>query len=208
MDFEAENVQMFSWLRKKPAPTVHAIASHLNWDFASLALNFIISQSSTDQATAAMLFFLSCPSNAFPVKSGSGYAPANHGLDEGAKVRAMISYMWQSKSYARGGVQYDPQKTNEKPLFLEFLTGETQFRATGYLPWPILQGIEGPFHGEKLHPNLEDLNAEDEEHLNIAALLEDLGTQLAIAQPKHAEYHKYVDWRVKNGFGEKPSWRR
>jgi hypothetical protein len=157
------------------------------------------------ESEAAMLFFVSCPSNAFPVKVESGYVPANHGLDGGTRIRALISSMWEGRYYATGGVAYDPRKANEGPVFLEFVDGETKFRGTDLLPWPVTQGIEGPVHGETAG-NLDFHDSDD--YRRMATLFADLGTMFPGTHHSRLEHHRYLDWRSKNGFGDTESAQR
>jgi hypothetical protein len=204
MKFKIENERMINWLLDKPAIILHAAASSLNWGFAGSSILWIVSQKKTDYATAAKLFLLSCPSNAFPTQHGSELIPANSIFDSGVVIRSTISGRWNTKNYSEGQVEYDVKKSDQHGLLLELMDGERQFRSSALLPWESLIGIEGPFHGEQPKPILDYVRHSKEDYFRVTALFQDLGSNFGEIDVKVDP--QFIAWRIESGFGKKPNW--
>lgn len=143
--------RMINWLKTQPADVVDATAEHLNWDQAEEVVLWLLSQPTTDAATAVKLFMRSEP--VFYVDSKVD----DPSYDVDPHVEAVVQTFaanWTANRYARGGVGYDPSDVSPygtRDIFFinELNDALAKHRANGNHPLPLLPGLEGPFQGPR-----------------------------------------------------------
>jgi hypothetical protein len=212
--------RMKIWLSKQKPEVVDAVSKSLNWDQAEEVILWVLMQEKTDAATAVKLFMLSQP--AYYAIDGVTLDEGDFAKD----VIDAFSSNWNAGKYARGNVGYDPSKPiysnddlikiygttevkdksgkiidfsaiNDLKDIEELKRIETEKRSLGKLPWPPLNGLEGPFAGPEPKEPFEYFKGDREGLFTLRFLLAGLGSWSVGDEFDEADYKK---WLFVNGF--------
>ena len=143
--------RMINWLKTQPADVVDAAAQNLNWDRAEEVVLWLLSQPTTDAATAVKLFMRAEPAcYVYSKAEDPSFEPSE--FDE--NVILSFAANWRANRYARGGVGYDPSEVcpygSSDIFFINELNEDiANYGANGIHPLPPLPGLAGPFRGPK-----------------------------------------------------------
>lgn len=199
--------RMKIWLSNQKPEVVDVVAQELNWDQAEEVILWILGNKKTDVATAVKLFMKSEPAY---------YAMKGVELRDFAKdVIETFSANWDAGNYVRGTVGYDPRKPSPGSIEIkdkngniidtsdfffidEFNRAQLDQRSSGALPWPFLQGLEGPFVGPEPKGDVSEYFKNDREgYFTLRFLLGGLGTWIMDDEIDDEDYKK---WLFVNGF--------
>ena len=191
--------RMINWLKTQRADVVDVAAQNLNWDQAEEVVLWLLSQPTTDAATAVKLFMRAEP--AYYVES-KAENPSYEAAEFDEKMILSFAANWTANRYARGGVGYDPSEVTPYGSSDIFFINElneiiAKHRANGIHPLPPLPGLEGPFKGPK--PNDLDvyLKAQGRSELFfVRFLFAGLGTWILDEDINETDFD---EWMRRNG---------
>ena len=191
--------RMINWLKMQPADVVDAAAQNLNWDRAEDVVLWLLSQPTTDAATAVKLFMRAEP--AFYVES-KAEDPLYEPEEFVEKVVLSFASNWTANRYARGGVEYDPSEvtpfgSNDIGFINELNDDIAKYGANGIFPLPPLPGLAGPFNGPRPKELENYLKAQGRSELFfVRFLFAGLGTWIFDEEISEEDFDA---WMRKNG---------
>ncbi len=191
--------RMINWLKTQPADVVDAAAQNLNWDRAEEVVLWLLSQPSTDAATAVKLFMRAEPACYVDSKAKD---PSYEAAEFDESVALTFAANWTANRYARGGVGYDPSEVcpygSSDIFFINELNEDiAKHGANGIYPLPPLPGLAGPFKGPKPHELEVYLKAQGRGELFfVRYLFAGLGTWMLDDDINEADFD---EWMRKNG---------